>query len=168
MLTCSVVVSPLRGPSSPSDLVSLTTRRAASSLASLPWRREQCRRDRQSPPHCRRETVPWPQLGTIRRPSHRCDEMVWVQGHALHGIKKDSGCSTRMCCSKSKYSGTSGPPSLQYLTSRPTHPSRPQDLCAAFPAPLHRLKGDHASDHGSVVPKSPLHPQPPQRAAEQI
>lgn len=42
MLTCSVA-SPLLGPSSPSDLVSLTTPRAVSSQASLPWRREQCR-----------------------------------------------------------------------------------------------------------------------------
>lgn len=48
MLTCSVA-SPLLGPSSPSDLVSLTTPRAVSSPASLPWRREQCR---ESPPHC--------------------------------------------------------------------------------------------------------------------
>lgn len=44
MLTCSAV-SPLLGPSSPSDSVSLTTPRAASSPASLPSRREQCRRE---------------------------------------------------------------------------------------------------------------------------
>lgn len=42
ILTC-FVVSPLLGLSSPSDLVSLTTLRAASSLVSLPEKREQCR-----------------------------------------------------------------------------------------------------------------------------
>ena len=53
MLTC-FVVSPLLGLSSPSDSVSLTTLRAASSLASLPERREQCRQKQtaaENPPH---------------------------------------------------------------------------------------------------------------------
>lgn len=130
MLTC-FVVSPLLGLSSPSDLVSLTTLRAASSLVSLPERREQCgqkqiaaEKSAPHPNHCRREAVPWPTLilpvpygGDPENPtasthditaaSHRqAAPLVWVQCCPLHKMKKDLGYSTAICCFRSKYAGT--------------------------------------------------------------
>lgn len=174
MLTCSAV-SPLLGPSSPSESVSLTTPRAASSPASLPSRREQCRREQlaaeptplreggrqrhgllpSSRPHlgtiqqCQQPApTPAPLRGRCER--HRCSGR---RAAPARGKKKELGHSTGVCCSE--------------IPPGPRCPHSPAELSSSCrspgPAPCgeagSRLKGrPYPWPQGSTAATSPLRP----------
>lgn len=135
MLTCSAV-SPLLGPSSPSESVSLTTPRAASSPASLPSRREQCRREQlAAEPTLLREggrqrhgLLPSsrPHLGTIQQ----CQQPAPTPA-PLRGRCERHRCSGRRAVPARGKKKGAGSQHGGVLLQEPTRPAMPTLPCRA-------------------------------------